>query len=102
MEVFEPSRLVLMPLCMLWLCGIWFCLSTRIKCKISGSAKINVICEDTGSVDFFTRDFTLMILLSLAFENYGFLKLFFSSLASWLKSRYCVLRADMYLHYFVA
>ena len=55
-------------------------------------------------MDFFTRDFMLMIilLLSLAFENYTFSKLFFSSLALWLKNRYCVLRADMYLHYFVA
>ena len=55
-------------------------------------------------MDFFTRDFMLMIilLLSLAFENYTFSKLFFSSLSLWLKNRYCVLRADMYLHYFVA
>ena len=44
----------------------------------------------------------IILLLSLAFENYTFSKLFFSSLSLWLKNRYCVLRADMYLHYFVA
>ena len=44
----------------------------------------------------------IILLLSLAFDIYTFLKLFFSSLPLWLKNRYCVLRADMYLHYFVA
>ena len=44
-----------------------------------------------------------LILLSLALESYSLYRCLLALwVASYLKKSYCALRADMYLHYFVA
>ena len=89
---------------------------------------LNVICEDIGSVDFVTRDFMLRcfylqwdyrVFVYHVYKRLTDPRLYkvdhfclslsraltscscFSSVPSWLKDKYYILRADMYLHCFV-